>query len=257
MRAILRWKAVLLAGGLTLLPASALAQETARPATTNTPAPATVGPSELQNFSLSGNVARPSAQQPAPPATSAAPAPADAAAPGTANAAPRISRKNQSRPSARIASATVAPAPVPKPLVQAPPASTGAALPLLSAPAAAAPAPSVSAGIVPEPTVQTGTLAPQRKLSILPWLVAALALAAGTLFLLWRRRPRVALAGAPQFDLLKPPEPAPPPVPPGSGSHRRSTGRGRHRRCAPSAVARNRRAAAALPGRRQPGHHRV
>jgi hypothetical protein len=57
--------------------------------------------------------------------------------------------------------------------------------------------------------------APDQKLPIWPWLLAGLALVGGTAFLLWRRRPREALAGAPQFDLFTAPEPelAPPPAP--------------------------------------------
>lgn len=56
----------------------------------------------------------------------------------------------------------------------------------------------------------------------LPWLLAAIALAAGTMFLLWLRRPREAVAGGPQIDLFAAPEPtqrprpqpAPRPAPP-------------------------------------------
>jgi hypothetical protein len=51
-------------------------------------------------------------------------------------------------------------------------------------------------------------------LSILPWILAALALAGGTLFLLWRRRPRGAPVDGPEFDLFVPPEPAPARAPP-------------------------------------------
>jgi hypothetical protein len=50
------------------------------------------------------------------------------------------------------------------------------------------------------------TLAPEHRLPILPWLIAALLLAAGTAFLLWRRRPRESYAGTGQFDLLVGPE---------------------------------------------------
>jgi hypothetical protein len=51
------------------------------------------------------------------------------------------------------------------------------------------------------------------KLWLWPWLAAALALAGGAAFLLWRRRPRAALAAGPQFDLLVPPAPEPQPQP--------------------------------------------
>jgi hypothetical protein len=48
-----------------------------------------------------------------------------------------------------------------------------------------------------------------------PWVAAALALAAGGAFLLWRRRPRELAVAGPQFDLLvpAPPEPEPQPQP--------------------------------------------
>jgi hypothetical protein len=52
-------------------------------------------------------------------------------------------------------------------------------------------------------------LIPWRNLPLWPWLAAALALAGGIAFLLWHRRPRGALAGAPLFDLLVPPAPEP------------------------------------------------
>jgi hypothetical protein len=65
----------------------------------------------------------------------------------------------------------------------------------------------------PQPTTDTGTPAAGNDLSILPWILAALALAGGTLFLLWRRRPRGALAAGTEFDLFVPQEPAPAPAP--------------------------------------------
>lgn len=49
---------------------------------------------------------------------------------------------------------------------------------------------------------------------MLPWLFAAIALAAGALFLLWRRRAREALVGGTEFDLFTAPEPTPAPPPP-------------------------------------------
>jgi hypothetical protein len=93
-----------------------------------------------------------------------------------------------------------------------PAASTPALPPPAPATVALAPAPA-PAPVTQQSTAQPATLAPERKLSILPWLIAALALAVGAIFLLWRRRPREAYAG-PQIDLFVPPEPAPvPPAP--------------------------------------------
>jgi hypothetical protein len=53
---------------------------------------------------------------------------------------------------------------------------------------------------------------------MLPWLLAAAALAAAVGFLLWLRRPREATAGGPAFDAFEPSQPpprapSPPPVP--------------------------------------------
>lgn len=46
----------------------------------------------------------------------------------------------------------------------------------------------------------------------MPWLIAALLLAGGTAFLVWRRRPRESYAGGRQFDLFEAPEPEPQPA---------------------------------------------
>ena len=80
--------------------------------------------------------------------------------------------------------------------------------------AAARPRRAASApGFAAEPAA--GTLAPERKISFLPWLLAAVALGAGGAFLFYRRRHgHEALAGGPQIDAFAAPEPAPsPPAP--------------------------------------------
>lgn len=192
-----------------LLPASALAQSTTESATTNapatTPAPGTVGPSELQNFSLSGNVTKPSDQQgPAPK-----PAGSSSASPKPAVSAPApIRRTAESRQSQREAT-TPASSPVP---VAAPPSLPGPT-DFTSADGATKPRPEASADINPQPAAPSGTLPFGDRLSLLPWLIGALALAGGTFFLLWRRRPREAFAGAPEVDPYVAPQPALPPVP--------------------------------------------
>lgn len=65
-----------------------------------------------------------------------------------------------------------------------------------------------------EPSPPSDPFALFRGLPVWPWIAAAIALALGAGFLLWRRRPtRYATAGA-QFDLLVPaPEAQPPPEP--------------------------------------------
>src|SRR3954451_18790945 len=67
MKAALRLGIALVTAALALGPAGALAQE-APPATTNTPAADSVGPRDLQNFSLKGTVTQPSEQPAGVPA---------------------------------------------------------------------------------------------------------------------------------------------------------------------------------------------
>jgi hypothetical protein len=72
--------------------------------------------------------------------------------------------------------------------------------------------PAAESGIV-EPEA-AATLAPERKVSILPWLLAAIALGVGGAFLFYRRRHgREAFAGGPQIDAFRAPDPAPAPAP--------------------------------------------
>src|SRR5688572_33292184 len=88
MRVGLRFRLAAFAAGLTLAGPPALAQDTAPPAT-NTPSE-TIGPRELEGFSLNGTVTRPAPTQPSrtapaprptPPATDRAPATTRAPAP--------------------------------------------------------------------------------------------------------------------------------------------------------------------------------
>jgi len=204
MRAILRGMAVLLAGGLWLEPAPALAQEAPAPATTNTTAPTTVGPSELQDFSLSGSVTRPNDQQ--APAPSAKASQLSAAPKSEVPASARSRATAQERPAAH--QPTIAtPSPAPPPVVEAAPKSATLATPSEAA-SVRTQHPLAGPATNRQPPAQTAPFAPERPFSILPWLIAALALAGGTIFLLWRRRPREALDG-PEFDLFTAPEPAP------------------------------------------------
>jgi hypothetical protein len=76
--------------------------------------------------------------------------------------------------------------------------------------------PAAAPGFAAERELPAGTLAPERKISFLPWLLAAVALGAGGAFLFYRRRHgREAFAGGPQVDAFvapDPPAPAPKPV---------------------------------------------
>jgi len=218
-----------LAAGLALGPLPALAQETVPPATTNLPTTDAVGPRELQNFKLPGTVTRPAEPQPAQRATTpprasrtverAAPAPSGQQSSTATRTAERAGQPESST-TAPTARSRPAERPVER-LRQTPPASSvTVALPQLNngsvRSSAAAPAPAPAADY--SQGAESGTLAPEHKFSILPWLLAALVLAAGIGFLLWRNRSREAFAGAPRLDAYLAPEPAaaptPSPVPP-------------------------------------------
>jgi hypothetical protein len=213
MRAGLRWTVVLLGAGLLVAAAPALAQDaTATQPTTSAPPPSdAIGPKELQNFSLKGSISRPSEQSTIGPiATSpATSAPAQAAQTG---ATPR--RRTPERQPVRDTAAARLSAPAPSLSAQPPALAPNIATPLQEG-TAPVPAPALpqAPAAAPLPSAPARTLAPERQVSILPWLLAALALAAGTLFLLWRRRPRQAFAGGPEIDLFAPPQPAPKPPP--------------------------------------------
>ena len=216
MRAVSRLGRRLLAAGLVLVPAMALAQEAPAPAA---PPPDSVGPKALQDFSLNGTVTR-QADQPVtqPPA-----------------ATPRQARNEPpaapSQPARTIRSSAAASGPAPKRVETAPTAqrnapsaplpeplsSTDAAAPPISGNADASPSPaSIPAAPSFAPNAQpSGVLASSHGFPILGWLLAALAAVLGGGFLFWRNRSRPAYAGSAQFDLFSAPEPspAPPPLP--------------------------------------------
>lgn len=216
MRAGLRLGEMLLAAGLMLGAPAALAQsaqQTVPPATTNTPATDTVGPRDLQNFSLGGTVTRraePVAPATAAPARSAPTAPTAAGASAPVSAAPARTRTTQQTASATAGSATRT---EPRP---------DRALQASTEPPAAATAPLDSgqggtASVIPSPAQalpasnEGPALAPDAKLALWPWLLAAIALGAGAAFLFWRNRRQEAFAGSPGYDAFSAPEPEPEP----------------------------------------------
>ena len=207
MKAVLRAGAVFLAA--VLAPAVALAQSTTTPTpapapTSNSTTPVTVGPSELQNFSLKGTVTR-QADQP-PVASPARPQTAPVRPPAVASS---LSRASQTRATDRT----------PEPAATAPqPATTGGqSLPsgVTASPVETQGAPVLQQPVVPSaPTPEPTGSSPLSRLPLWPWIAAAVALAFAAGFLLWRRWHREPVAAAGQYDLLvpAPPEPEQPPL---------------------------------------------
>lgn len=198
------------AAGLMLAPLPALAQS-APDTTTNTPATDAIGPRELQNFSLGGTVTRPADT---PPARASAPpqtrAPADQVRTNPEQA--REATRGTASPSPRPSAAPSRPASVPT--QSAPPPGSANALAFdLPSTTTVTPAGVPQPGFSPEPVSSAATLAPEQKLDMWPWLLLAAALGAGGALLLWRRRSREALAGAPQLDAFTGPEARPAPRP--------------------------------------------
>ena len=220
MRGGLRLTMAMLAAGLVLGPAQLAAQSTPA-ATTNTPAADTIGPKELQNFSLSGTVTRPADQPPQRTTTTASPSrpPVKSrAASVTAEVPPSApaTRAAERAPSVRTASSETTQLAARAPETQSrskSSASPAAAVPQIESPSAqpsiVAALPAAAPGFVPE-----AESAPQHGLTLWPWFLVALALGLGGAFLLWRNRSREAFAGGPHHDLFSAPEPTPTPAPP-------------------------------------------
>ena len=196
----------LLAAGLALAPAIALAQQATPPAS----APAdSVGPRVLQNFSLGGTVTRPAdgpVAQPSPPP--AAKPRAEASAP--IEAAPRP-------PARSAAAATPAPKHVRTAAAAPPPESSSPPTPARATPAAAttgivAATPAAAPNFAPDPQVP-GAPAPAHSYPLLLWLFEALVLLLAGALLFWRTRGRELFAGSARFDLFTHPEPEPEPAP--------------------------------------------
>lgn len=202
MRAVPRFVKALLAGALALAPWAALAQQA--PPVSNMPAADTIGPKALQNFSLNGTVTRaadqPTEVRPQSRAPRTEPKPAAVTAEQTPTA-----RQNPRR-TATAPKASAEPAHAEAGVRALPPSASPAPPPIsVAVPAASNPAPSFAAD-----PVASGTLAPEHKFALLPWLLAALALGAGGAFLFFRSRRQEAFAGFPQADAFVAPTPAPP-----------------------------------------------
>ena len=211
MKAGLRWGwDYAVAAALVLAPAAALAQDPGQNSSQSAPqhAPTTVGPRELQDFNLQGTVTRPA---PTAPATTTPSAPAS-----TASSPPAAGRTTASR-------SVEAPAPVaprPRDTTERTADTASVASPPAAAPRLTVKSQSASGlgagGLASAPSVPTAPVqandAPH--VSLLPWLLAALILAVGGLYLFWRHRSRLEFAGASGFEAHEPaPAPVPPPTP--------------------------------------------
>lgn len=189
-------------------PALAQAQETppatGAPAETPPPEPATetIGPRELQNFSINGTVTRPAPQAPAAPpapAPSASVPGATATQPGPASAGSSASRPTRG-PSAAAPSVTVT----------LPPAT----------PSSGIPEPAPADGVAPQPNLTpiappAETPATDGRGSLVPWLLAIALLVGAAVYFFWRQRsqPSYATVGAGHAFVAPEPRPASQPRP--------------------------------------------
>ena len=210
MKAVLRWGwEYAAAAAFVLSPVPALAQDPGQAVTQNSAQPANnaVGPRELQNFNLQGTVTQPAptapaATAPAAPAARAAPPPAAPSSRGATTAAEAPAR---AAPQAAERAPDTAPRETAATTVQAPPAL--------------APSIAPSAGANEAPASPPLPAAPSQAnagghLSLLPWLLAVLLIAAGGIYLFRRNRSRLEYAGAAGFDAYEPtPAPVPQPTP--------------------------------------------
>ena len=199
MRAVSRFWKALAAGALALGAWPALAQQAPAP-TTNTSAVDTIGPRELQNFSLNGTVTRaadqPVAVSPRTRPARAEPKPAAATAEQTPpSEAPAVASPKPRRPAVTTLAQTQS--------ARTPPAETAADTspsPVLPQIATATPAASTHPPTLVADPVPPGTLSTEHKFALMPWLLAALALGAGGAFLFLRGRGREAFAAGPHID---------------------------------------------------------
>ena len=208
------WRlAIAIGTGMLAFAPMPLAAQSRPGATNNTPATDAVGPRELQNFSLSGNVTHPADQ----PATASRPAaqPATQQTQPASGANRRAKVAEQQRPARPAApSPTSIPQRAPKPAVAQTKSPT---LPKLEPPIAAAATalqtPSFGSPVKAEPPIAPASIEPEHHLLLWPWLLAVLVAAAAGAFFLLRTRSRPAFAGGLEADLFSAPEPAPVPPP--------------------------------------------
>lgn len=210
---------------LALAALPARAQEAAAPPPAETPETNSIGPRELQNYSIDGTVTRradPPAERPAQSARTTSTPPRTTAVPSTRDAPPTAA-ETPDRPAAAASDPLPAPvtaAPLPRTIAEprtAPASSVTVPLPPIDGRMADS-----AAAAADFPDAAGGSVGSDGSFSAWPWLLAAIALALGGLFL-WRSRARHALAGyasGPEVHAFVAPEPrrpeprAPAPRPP-------------------------------------------
>ena len=173
------------------------------------PETGTVGPRELENFSINGTVTQPAPQRPAPAPTTNRPAPA-AQSPSTtsrpatqvAESGPAASQPNRPDPAPQQERDNRGPEPLRQ---SAPSSSVTADLPGLDSQSQAPASAVEDAGV---PSSSTGDGFP-----LWPWLLAALAAAAGLAFYVYRGRLQPSYAGGPDVQAFEAPVPVARPAP--------------------------------------------
>jgi hypothetical protein len=208
-----------LAWGFAAVAALVAAQAPLRAQDAQTPAneTGTVGPRELEDFSINGTVTQPAPQRPAPTAPATRPQPpaqqpaAERPAPPSASPAETVSTDaERDRPASPAREERAATSTETQPLRQTAPASSvTVALPGLDSQGEA----SAAAQDIQVPDAPSG-----EDMLLWPWLLAAVAAAAATGVYFNRGRLQSALAGGAEAQAFEapspPPRPAPPPVAP-------------------------------------------
>jgi hypothetical protein len=172
-----------------------------------------VGPPQLKNFSLDGKVTR-AAPAPVPLKPKPTPTVTNSASKdsSTASPTPQPDRETtDTRSKAPRREATQSAPEQPPELEPASPATQTASTDVSSTNASASgPVPAPEANFAPPP-VDANVGVAHGGLTMLPWLVAALALGAAAAWYFLRQRPRESFAGTGGVDLFEGPSPAPAP----------------------------------------------
>ena len=189
---------------------AALAQETAAPPQTSPPQTDVVGPPQLQNFSLDGTVTREAedpvqvqsrTQQPETTAATRPQQPARESTPDPARIEP-ASRNESAMSATRSAAVDLPPPTAARRVATTPVGAIQERASLTPQPGFAPAAADADVGTAPG------------DVPLLPWLIAALAVAGAAAWYFLRQRPRESYAGAGAINAFQAPSPAPATQPP-------------------------------------------